>query len=116
VAADADARHRMDESRVEMMRDYAETRACRRHVLLGYFGQEAPPRCDGCDNCRAGRAEAPPEDSATLPAGTRVQHSTWGPGEVLRHDGDRIVAVFEEVGYRTLSEQLVTENELLEEI
>lgn len=30
---------RLDRSRVEMMRGYAETRGCRRRFLLGYFGE-----------------------------------------------------------------------------
>src|SRR5262249_12726577 len=35
----AEARIRMDKSRVEMMRGYAETQGCRRQFLLGYFGE-----------------------------------------------------------------------------
>jgi ATP-dependent DNA helicase RecQ len=36
----AEARQRVDRSRIEMMRGYAETDACRRQFLLGYFGED----------------------------------------------------------------------------
>src|SRR5262249_29764924 len=34
-----EAHHRMQQSRVEMMRAYAETDGCRRVLLLGYYGE-----------------------------------------------------------------------------
>ena len=40
------------ESRLARMVEYAETRECRRRVILDYFGEEAPTTCDRCDNCR----------------------------------------------------------------
>ncbi|MEX2032633.1 MAG: HRDC domain-containing protein, partial [Dehalococcoidia bacterium] len=39
------------EARLREMAEYAETTACRRGVILRYFGEEAPERCDMCDNC-----------------------------------------------------------------
>jgi len=41
----AAAHRRMEQSRVEMMRGYAETSGCRRQYLLGYFGEEFPNTC-----------------------------------------------------------------------
>jgi ATP-dependent DNA helicase RecQ len=38
-------RERVDRSRVEMMRGYAETRQCRRQFLLAYFGETLPEPC-----------------------------------------------------------------------
>jgi ATP-dependent DNA helicase RecQ len=38
-----------------------------------------------------------------FPPGTRVRHSTWGEGEVMSEEGNRITVLFESVGYRTLS-------------
>src|SRR5699024_8494449 len=47
----SEALQRIDRSRVEMMRGYAETAGCRRQYLLGYFGEELADPCDRCDNC-----------------------------------------------------------------
>ena len=38
----------------------------------------------------------------------------WEEGRVLRYEGDKMVVLFDEVGYRTLSVDVVTENHLLE--
>lgn len=43
----------------------------------------------------------------------RVEHLQWGTGTVMRFDGDRIVVLFEDVGYRTLSLTAVQEVDLL---
>ncbi|MDG9706132.1 ATP-dependent DNA helicase RecQ [Streptomyces sp. DH37] len=51
------ARRRLEQSRVEMMRGYAETTGCRRRFLLGYFGEEYEPPCGNCDNCLAAEEE-----------------------------------------------------------
>ncbi|MFN3597176.1 MAG: ATP-dependent DNA helicase RecQ [Rubricoccaceae bacterium] len=37
---------------------YVEAEGCRRHFLLAYFGQEAPRRCEHCDNCTRRGASA----------------------------------------------------------
>ncbi|MGW4317772.1 RecQ family ATP-dependent DNA helicase [Streptomyces sp. NPDC004684] len=108
----AEAHRRTDRSRVEMARAYAETTGCRRHFLLGYFGEAYEPPCGNCDRCTA--AEADPEAAAAgrrpahpaagrYPVGAEVRHGQWGAGTVLSQDGDRITVLFEEAGYRTLS-------------
>jgi ATP-dependent DNA helicase RecQ len=38
--------------RIDQMRTYAETAACRRQFLLGYFGEKFKKPCQNCDNCR----------------------------------------------------------------
>lgn len=43
---------RQDLSRLDAMVGYCKTNACLRGYLLGYFGQEAEPRCENCGNCR----------------------------------------------------------------
>jgi ATP-dependent DNA helicase RecQ len=43
-----------------------------------------------------------------------VTHKTWGAGEVQRYDRDRVVVLFEAVGYRTLALTLVEEEGLLQ--
>ena len=52
----AAARERVDKSRIEMIRSYAETHRCRRQFLLGYFGEELPEPCGNCDTCTDGSA------------------------------------------------------------
>ncbi|MFI2564005.1 RecQ family ATP-dependent DNA helicase [Paenarthrobacter sp. NPDC018779] len=122
----AEARQRVDESRLTMMRGYAETDGCRRQFLLGYFGEELPEPCGNCDACSeaARRAEAPLADSGAhdgggspsdgpFPLQSPVVHKEWGPGLVMRYEDDVITVLFEREGYKTLSRSAVVENELL---
>ncbi|MBK6016944.1 RecQ family ATP-dependent DNA helicase [Streptomyces sp. MBT53] len=44
---------KLEQSRVDMMRGYAETTDCRRRFLLGYFGDSVRVPCEACDNCAA---------------------------------------------------------------
>lgn len=115
----AQAHTRVDRSRVEMMRGYAETLGCRRQFLLGYFGEDLPELCGNCDTCRSGSAaeyaadeagRKVPETSArgarsgtAYPLNAAVTHREWGPGVVMRHEPDRITVLFAQVGYRTLA-------------
>ena len=110
----AENRERVDQSRVEMMRGYAETTDCRRQFLLGYFGEQLDERCGNCDTCSEGTAtEHTPEAGAPFPPGTPVEHAGWGPGIVMRVEDDRLVVLFQEVGYKTLAVATVTEHGLL---
>src|SRR5690606_15896057 len=43
-----------EQSRVEMIRQYADLDSCRRAFLLRYFDQEAEDWCGNCDNCDSG--------------------------------------------------------------
>ena len=108
----AEARRRVEQSRLEMMRGYAETRGCRREFLLTYFGEAFEPPCGTCDNCVAGASA--PADTGPYPLNSRVVHRAWGEGTVLRYDGDDVVVLFDDVGYRTLSLTLVNERGLLQ--
>ncbi len=109
----AAARQRVDRSRVDMIRGYAETPGCRRQFMLGYFGEDYPRLCGNCDNCDSGSAAAyAAEQSARPPAaGERdrfapdaaVSHRDWGDGTVMRVEPDRITVLFQDAGYRTLA-------------
>jgi ATP-dependent DNA helicase RecQ len=106
-------RREFDRTRLAMMRSYAETQGCRRDHILSYFGEEHAVPCWNCDNCDAGLVH-PDDAERPFPIGAAVTHKSWGPGEVQRYDRDRVVVLFESVGYRTLDLGLVEQEGLLE--
>jgi ATP-dependent DNA helicase RecQ len=112
AAAAQHSRKEYERTRVEMVRGYAETAGCRRAYILSYFGEEFAPPCGNCDNCDAGLT---PDDPAEHPfaVGSSVQHAELGVGTVQRYEGDTVLVLFEEHGYRTLSLELVLERGLL---
>ncbi|TLM80713.1 ATP-dependent DNA helicase RecQ [Pseudarthrobacter sp. NamE2] len=147
----AEARQRVEQSRLTMMRAYAETDGCRRQFLLAYFGEDLPEPCGNCDGCAAAAARQEPaakkhddggpakkgqaakkagkkagkekHDGGTLPGApdandpfplqSAVVHKEWGPGLVMRHEDDVITVLFEQEGYKTLSQSAVVKHELL---
>ncbi|MFJ2745699.1 RecQ family ATP-dependent DNA helicase [Streptomyces sp. NPDC087440] len=133
-----DSQQQLEQSRVEMMRGYAETTSCRRQFLLGYFGDRPEEPCGNCDVCAAAAlhreggeergvpvlagtgpdlGEEPDEPRThPFPAGTRVRHGTWGEGEAMSEEAGKLTVLFDSVGYRTLSLPTVLEGELLEPI
>ena len=97
------------------MRGYADTLGCRRQYLLSYFGEHLGEPCGHCDTCADGTAlNQPSAEASPYPLLSRVRHAEWGGGMVMRYEGDRIVVLFEEVGYRTLGLDAVAERALLE--
>ncbi|WP_207619268.1 RecQ family ATP-dependent DNA helicase [Nocardioides sp. IC4_145] len=111
----AESHRRLERSRVDMMRGYAETDRCRAAYLQGYFGEQAEQRCGRCDNCRDGVAEDPAvEQDAAYPVQSDVVHTEFGPGVVTDVEDDRVTVLFESVGYRTLSLDVLDEQDLLE--
>jgi ATP-dependent DNA helicase RecQ len=42
---------RIQRQKLEALLGYCEAVACRREVLLGYFGEKYPAPCQNCDNC-----------------------------------------------------------------
>lgn len=108
----AEIGERVDHTRVEMMRSYAETPNCRRQFLLAYFGDVLGDPCGNCDRCReegAAASEGPP----AIASGTAVQHREWGPGVVLDGTPDRVTVLFDYYGYRTLSVEAAEANDVL---
>ncbi|WP_327009250.1 RecQ family ATP-dependent DNA helicase [Dactylosporangium sp. NBC_01737] len=130
-------------SRIDMMRQYAESANCRGNTLLAYFGEQADRACGHCDNCANGTVVVDPvvpklpwyrrlfrRPAATLPAdevaltdsarpfpvSSEVRHTAWGTGTVMAYEQDRVVVLFEEVGYKTLSVPIVQKSKLLEPV
>ena len=113
----ADQHKKVEQSRVEMLRGFAETTGCRRQYVLAYFGESLEEPCGNCDTCAAGTAgEQPHADESPYQLQSRVRHSEWGEGVVMRYEGDRIVVLFEEVGYKTLLLRAVADRGLLEAV
>jgi ATP-dependent DNA helicase RecQ len=132
-----EARQRVEQSRLTMMRAYAETDGCRRQFLLSYFGEDLPEPCNNCDGyAEAGRrGEGPASGSGKhagaggkkhdggaprgagaddpFPLQSAVVHKEWGQGLVMRHEDDVITVLFEQEGYKTLSRTAVMEHKLL---
>jgi ATP-dependent DNA helicase RecQ len=107
-----ETRRRVDDSRIDMMRGYAETNGCRRRYLLEYFGEPYPGACGNCGNCAAGPVETADNDGP-FPIHSEVVHTSWGPGTVMRAEPDRITVLFEANGYKTLSLEAIQRDALL---
>jgi ATP-dependent DNA helicase RecQ len=105
-------REEFDRSRIEMIRGYAEVHDCRREYMLNYFGEEFDAPCGYCDNCEAGVVSE--KSAEPFPINSRVAHKRWGEGRVQRYEGDKMVILFDEVGYKTLVVDLVVEGSLLD--
>ena len=109
---EAESRKTLDQSRVDMIRAYAESQGCRGRLLLSYFGEQTDTACGHCDCCTAG-AEVEVADGP-YPVNARVAHREWGAGQILRYEEDKVVVLFDTVGYKTLSVRAVVERGLLQ--
>jgi ATP-dependent DNA helicase RecQ len=108
-----EAQQVIQRSRTDMMRGFAETRACRTQTLLAYFGEQLKHRCGHCDNCADGVVIEQPAGDELFDVHARVQHAEWGGGMVMGYEEDRMTVLFDEVGYKTLSVPVVRDNALL---
>ena len=107
--------------RVELMKDFAESRDCRRRYLLNYFGEEGSQPCGYCDNCDAGvvtRSAPERKTDADHPFALkcRVQHKKYGQGVVMRYNGDKVEVLVDEAGPKSLVTEFVIDHELMEKI
>ena len=109
---EAEMRKTLDSSRVDMIRSYAESQGCRGRLLLSYFGEQTSEQCGHCDRCTAGVAVEVSE--GPFPVNARVAHAEWGSGQILRYEEDKVVVLFDAVGYKTLSVRTVVERNLLQ--
>ncbi len=118
----AEEREQVEQSRIAMMRRFAETTGCRRQFLLGYFGGELAEPCGNCDTCTSGSAYeqgAHGADGAhddVWPPESAVEHAQWGHGTVMSTEDDRVTVFFESAGYKTLALADVEERHLLERV
>ncbi|GII21797.1 RecQ family ATP-dependent DNA helicase [Planosporangium mesophilum] len=114
----AERRQTVQRSRLDMMRNLAETLSCRGQALLAYFGQHLDQPCGHCDNCLSGAADEveAARDEGPYPVNGRVAHPEWGDGTVLRYSGDQMTVLFDDLGYKTLSVPVVEEQGLLTEL
>lgn len=66
---------RKAEERLKYMTFYATTKRCLRGMMLGYFGEKAPLRCNNCSTClaaeRAAQTEEPVRQTVALPKPSR---------------------------------------------
>jgi ATP-dependent DNA helicase RecQ len=115
VIGRAEAQRRLERSRVEMVRAYAESDRCRMQFVLGYFGEQADEVCGRCDSCEAGTSSARDEDDPAFGMGRAVEHPEFGRGSVVDVEDGTVTVLFEEVGYRTLSQEIVEQKDLLRE-
>jgi len=58
--AEVERHQTVQRTRIDMMRQFAESRSCRGRALLGYFGDRIDGPCRHCDNCSAGATASPP--------------------------------------------------------
>ncbi len=115
-AIDVEKHHRQaDRSRIEMMHDYAELGNCQRGYLLNYFGEMHDGQCGHCDNCDAGIV-AEQVDEHPYAMHSRVKHASLGEGQVQRYDEDKMVVLFDDVGYKTLLVDFVVESGALQAV
>jgi ATP-dependent DNA helicase RecQ len=117
VVARAEAHRALQDSRVEMVRQYAETDRCRTAFVLRYFGEMTDEPCGHCDNCRLGTPPQPAASEVDLPDGVvlqgRVEHRDFGTGTVTDVQPDRVTVLFDDVGYRTLSLEVLSSTDVL---
>ena len=113
-------RRAYEQSRIEMMRGYAELSTCRREYILNYFGEHAEhPVCGRCDNDLLAGAQriAVAHEELAVPSpfelGQHVAHEAWGVGVVQRVTADTVTVLFEHGGYKQLATELVQEQGLL---
>jgi ATP-dependent DNA helicase RecQ len=101
VAEQRERRRTTDRTRVELVRSYADTRDCRRRVLLELLGEEHPQPCGRCDSCDEGRSTV--VEGSGYRVGQLVRHREFGEGVVQVVEVDRITVLFDTHGFTALA-------------
>lgn len=102
TAEQRDHLREIEQSRVQMMRHYAEGSGCRRRFILNYLGQEMDAKACLCDNHALGRVDCAEPARPDLTVGRRLQHATLGSGVVEHVENGEITVLFDDGTYRTL--------------
>lgn len=113
AAAVRDAERTVERTRRQMVERYADGDGCRWQALLAYFGEPTEDPCGRCDRCDEGLPTAVPAGGRPFPLDARVEHRSFGPGQVVAYEQDTVTVLFDEAGYRTLAVDLVVEHDLL---
>ena len=115
AAHEVQERHKqVESSRVEMMKDYAQSSTCRRAFLLSYFGEAFEPPCGNCDRCLAGEGQQADQEGP-FEIGAKVAHDSFGDGHVVRYEEGKVVVLFDQIGYQSLDLDIVRDKALLRE-
>lgn len=105
-------RRQVVKSRLDMIQGYAEASRCRREYLLNYFGEGLDGPCGFCDNCESGQT-VEKNNAMPFPLNSYVSHKTWGRGLIMRYEDDKVIVLFDDVGYKMLSLEIVVNQHLL---
>ncbi|MGF1513067.1 MAG: RecQ family ATP-dependent DNA helicase [Elainellaceae cyanobacterium] len=105
-----DRRRTFERSRLHMMRGYAETGSCRREYILSYFGEAFDAPCGNCDNCDRSGDRDSMKYPQPFPLASTIIHTSFGKGQVLRYEADKVVVLFETVGYKTFVSALIADS------
>ena len=103
-------RRTFERSRLQMIRGYAETESCRREYILSYFGEAFEAPCGNCDNCDRNGGKPKVEYAQPFPLSSTIIHTNFGKGQVLRYEADKVVVLFETVGYKTFVTAMIADS------
>lgn len=73
--------------------------------MPNYFSESLNKKCALCDNCQAGIITED-SDFLPLPINSCVIHTHFGKGCVMRYESDKMVVLFDKLGYKTLAVEL----------
>ncbi|MEE8601287.1 RecQ family ATP-dependent DNA helicase [Euzebya tangerina] len=109
------------DSQVHMMAAYLDADSCRWRYIGSYFGQQLDEPCGNCDRCWETADEIGDADGQTatreeavhgFSPGDQVQHTSFGSGLVEGVEGNRLMILFDDAGYKTLAADVLADSEV----